>query len=82
MPGDAMEVEDAEKVVAKIKSDDDPENEGAYMRLSLLRFRMTRFVPPRLCVCVTIECGRWCWQSPRLGAQETTALARAAGLDF
>lgn len=41
-PKDAMEVEEAEKVLPKIKADDDPDNEGAYMRLALLRFRLTR----------------------------------------
>lgn len=58
-----MEVEDAEKVIPKIKADDDPENEGAYMRLSLLRFRMTRCVPRRLGLIAAIECGRWCRHS-------------------
>ncbi len=46
-PKDAMEVEEEGKVLPKIKADDDPENEGAYMRLSLLRFRLTRCGVPR-----------------------------------
>ena len=40
MPGDAMDIEPLP--LPKIKADDDPENEGAFMRLSLLRFRLTR----------------------------------------
>lgn len=46
-PKDAMEVEEEGKVLPKIKADDDPDNEGAYMRLSLLRFRLTRCGVPR-----------------------------------
>jgi len=36
-----MDVELPETKLVKIKADDDPESEGAFMRLSLLRFRMT-----------------------------------------
>ena len=39
-PKDAMDVEVPSSAIPKIKSDDDPENEGAFMRLSLLRFRL------------------------------------------
>jgi len=35
-----MDVDLAEKAIPKIKADDDPDNEGAFMRLSFLRFRM------------------------------------------
>lgn len=45
-PTDSMDVELPETKLVKIKADDDPESEGAFMRLSLLRFRMTRCVPP------------------------------------
>lgn len=43
MAKDAMEVEVVAKVMPKIKACDDPEAEGAFQRLSLLRFRMTRY---------------------------------------
>ena len=43
MAKDAMEVEEVAKVMPKIKACDDPEAEGAFQRLSLLRFRMTRY---------------------------------------
>ena len=43
---EAMEVEGAVEEVKKIKEDNDPENEGAFMRLSHLRFRMTKSVLP------------------------------------
>ena len=41
-PKDSMDVDLAEKAIPKIKADDDPDNEGAFMRLSFLRFRMNR----------------------------------------
>ena len=43
-PTDSMDVELPVNTLKKIKADDDPESEGAFMRLSLLRFRMTRCV--------------------------------------
>ena len=43
---DAMEVEGAAEEGKKIKEDNDPENEGAFMRLSHLRFRMAKSVLP------------------------------------
>ena len=43
MAKDSMEVEEVAKVMPKIKACDDPEAEGAFQRLSLLRFRMTRY---------------------------------------
>jgi hypothetical protein len=43
MAKDSMEVEEVAKVMPKIKACDDPEAEGAFQRLSLLRYRMTRY---------------------------------------